>query len=83
MYVATMELKYEIIAVGTTEKECKANLVKAFKQYMKAYKTTLTEWLTELNVNYSDYHRDLYTFLHEYYGVHMFDVTKGYALGWE
>ena len=83
MYVAIMDLKYEVIAVGKTEEECQANMVKAFKNYMKGYKTTLKEWLEELNVDYSDYGKDLWTFLQEYYGVHMFDVTKGYALGWE
>ena len=83
MYVATMELRYELLAVGQTEEECKANMVKAFKHYMKHYHTTLKEWLAELNVDYSDYNRDLWTFLHDYYGVHMFNATKGYALGWE
>ena len=83
MYVAIMELKYELIAVGNTNEECKANLIKAFKQYMKAYRTTLAKWLEELNVDYAEYGNDMWTFLHEYYGVHTFNVSKGYALGWE
>ena len=83
MYVAIMDLKYELLAVGKTEEECKANLIKAFKQYMKAYHITFKGWLEELNVDYADYGKDMWTFLQGYYGVHMFDVTKGYALGWE
>ena len=42
MYVASLDsLSYEIYAVGKTEEECKANLVKGFQQYMKGYHTTL------------------------------------------
>ena len=84
MYIASMDsLKYEIYAVGQTEEECKANLLKGFKHYMKSYHITFKEWLAEINENYADYNRDMWTFLSEYYGVRMFNITKGYALGWE
>ena len=84
MYIASLDgLKYEVYAVGKTKEECKANLIKGFKQYMKDYHMTLEEWLANCNVDYSDYDRDMWTFLYEYHGVHMFDITKGYALGWE
>ena len=84
MYVASLDgLKYEIYAVGQTEEECKANLIKGFKQYMKGYRITFNEWLEELDVDYTDYNEDMWTFLNEYYGAHMFNITKGYALGWE
>ena len=84
MYIASLDgFSYEIYAVGKTEEECKANLIKGFKQYLKSYHTTFKEWLADCEVNYSDYNRDMWTFLHEYHGIHMFDITKGYALGWE
>ena len=84
MYIASLlDLKYEIYAVGQTKEECKANLLKGFKQYLKGYHVTFKEWLEEINVDYADYNKDMWTFLAEYYGVHMFDVSKGYALGWE
>lgn len=84
MYVASLDsLKYEIYAVGQTEEECKANLLKWFKQYMKSYHTTFKALLAEINENYADYKNDMWTFLNEYYGARMFNVTKGYALGWE
>ena len=83
MYIANLTLEYEIYAVGQTEKECRANIIAGFKQYLKSYRMTLMEWLDEINEDYADYHNDLWTFLREYYGVHMFNVDKGYALGWE
>lgn len=84
MYIASLlDLKYEIYAVGQTKEECKANLITGFKKYMQGYKVTFKEWLAEINVEYADYNEDMWTFLEEYYGVRMFDITKGYALGWE
>lgn len=84
MYIASLDgLSYEVYAVGKTEEECKANLIKGFKRYLKSYHTTFKEWLADCDVNYSEYNRDMWTFLHEYHGVHMFNITKGYALGWE
>ena len=84
MYIASLlDLKYEIYAVGKTEEECKANLIKGFEQYMKSYHITFNEWLEEINEDYADYDKDMWTFLHDYYGVHMLNITKGYALGWE
>ena len=84
MYIAALiDLKYPIYAIGCTHEECADNIVKGFQQYMKSYRITFKEWLEEIGVDYADYNKDMWTFLSEYYGVHMFDITKGYALGWE
>ena len=84
MYIASLDsLKYEIYAVGQTERECKSNLIDGFKQYLKSYRTTFKELLAEINENYAEYDNDMWTFLNEYYGARMFNITKGYALGWE
>lgn len=48
---------------------------------MKDYRITFKEWLTEINVNYADYGKDMYTFLNQYYGVRIVNVSKGYAIG--
>ena len=84
MYIATLtDLKYPIHAIGNTQEECKKNMLKGFKAYMKSFKITFAEWIEEVGVDYTDYGNDMWRFLSEYYGVHMFNVTKGYALGWE
>jgi len=84
MYVASLdELSYEIHAIGKTEEECKKNMVKGFLHYAKSYKTTVEQWVEEVGEDFNDYNNDVWTFLNDYYGVHMFDITKGYALGWE
>ena len=84
MYIASLlDLNYEIYAVGKTEEECKANLIKGFKHYLKSYHTSFDELLADITENFEDYNNDIWTFLNEYYGAHMFNVTKGYALGWE
>ena len=84
MYVASLDaLGYEIHSVGKTKEECKQNIVKGFLEYVKFFGYTVEEWIEGEDERLSDYNNDIWTFLHEYYGVHMFDVTKGYALGWE
>lgn len=84
MYIASLdELAYEIHSIGKTEEECKQNMVKGFLEYVKSYRTAVEEWIEGCNQDFNDYNNDVWTFLHEYYGVHMFDITKGYALGWE
>ena len=84
MYVATLTaLKYSLNAIGNTQEECRQNLIRGFKQYMKSYRVTFGKWLEDIGVDYADYNNDMWTFLHDYYGVNMFDITKGYALGWE
>ena len=38
MYIGIIrDLSYELYAVGKTKKECKANLGKAFADYLKGY----------------------------------------------
>jgi histidinol phosphatase-like PHP family hydrolase len=84
MYVASLtSLSYEILAVGKTESECKQNMVKGFENYVKSYHSSVDEWISGLGEDLSDYENDVFTFLQQYYAVHMFDITKGYALGWE
>lgn len=84
MYIASLDsLSYEIHSVGQTKEECQQNMVKGFLHYVKWCGYTVGEWIEDCNTNLSDYNNDVWTFLHEYYGVHMYDVAKGYALGWE
>ena len=84
MYIASLdELAYEIHAIGTTEEECKQNMVKGFLRYAESYRYTVEEWVEYVQEDFSDYNNDVWTFLNDYYGVHMYDITKGYDLGWE
>ena len=84
MYIAHIaDLRCDIYAVGKTEAECRKNLIKAFLNYLMRYRVTLDEWIEDINVSMSDYNYDMWRFLTEYYAAHMFNVTKGYALGWE
>lgn len=85
MYIGIVrDLSYELYAIGKTKKECKANLLKAFGDYLKGYDyADLDEFLEEHNIDLSEYNHDLLTMLEEYYGLNMFDMSKGYALGWE
>lgn len=84
MYIASLDsLSYEIHSIGKTKEECQHNMVNGFLEYVEFYGCTVEEWIEDCNEHLSHYKNDVWTFLHEYYGVHMFDVTKGYALGWE
>lgn len=84
MYVASLNgLSYEIYSIGKTKEECEQNMVQGFLKYVKTYGHTVEEWIEDCSTNLNDYNNDVWTFLHEYYGVHIFDITKGYALGWE
>jgi hypothetical protein len=84
MYIASLDgLSYEIHSVGKTQEECKQNMVKGFLKYVESFGHTVEEWVEGCRESLSDYNNDVWTFLHEYYGVHLYDITKGYALGWE
>ena len=84
MYVASLlDLSYDIYAIGKTKEECKSNAVKAFEKYLETYKYTLEEFCEDRNIDLEEYNNSVATMLEEYYGLNMFDVTKGYALGWE
>lgn len=84
MYIASLDsLGYEIHAIGKTEEECKRNMVIGFNRYVKSFHNTVDRWIEESGENFNDYNNDVWTFLHEYYGVHLYDITKGYVLGWE
>ena len=84
MYVASLDgLSYEIRSIGKTKEDCKRNMVIGFVRYVEHFHNTVEEWIEYTGVDFNDYDNDIWTFLHEYYGVHMFDITKGYALGWE
>jgi histidinol phosphatase-like PHP family hydrolase len=58
-------------------------MVKGFENYVKSYHSSVEEWISGIGEDLSDYENDVFTFLQQYYTVHMFDITKGYALGWE
>lgn len=84
MYIASLDgLQYEVYAVGKTEAECKKNMIKAFLHYVESYHTTVEQWVEDVREDFGEYNNDIWTFLSDYHGVHMFDITKGYALGWE
>ena len=85
MYIAhIMDLKYDVYAIGATESELKANTVKAFKQYLKSFHMTVTDFVeNECGDNLANYDNSIWNFLREYLGVHTHNITKGYALGWE
>ena len=85
MYVAHIsDLKYDIYAIGKTESELKKNTVKAFEEYLKGFRTSVEEFVEqECNENLANYNNSVWNFLREYLGVHTFNITKGYALGWE
>ena len=84
MYIASLDaLSYEIHSIGKTKEECQQNMVNGFLEYVEFSGCTLEEWIEQSSVDFNDYDNDVWTFLRDYYGVHMFDITKGYALGWE
>ena len=85
MYVAHIsDLKYDIYAIGKTESELKKNTVKAFEEYLKGFRTNVEEFVEqECNESLANYDNSVWNFLREYLGVHTFNITKGYALGWE
>ena len=64
--------------------ELKANVVKAFKQYLAGYHTTVKEFVeNECNESLANYDHSVWNFIREYVGVRTYNITKGYALGWE
>lgn len=84
MYIASLDaLSYEIHSIGKSKEECRQNMVKGFLRYVEWCGYTVEQWIEDNGESLSEYNNDIWTFLHEYYGVHMFDITKGYALGWE
>lgn len=85
MYLGIIrDLSYELYAVGKTKEECKENLCKAFRDYLKGYGyADLDEFLEEHSIDLEEYGNDVLTMLEEYYGLNTFDIAKGYALGWE
>ena len=85
MYIAhIVDLKYDIYAIGKTESELKKNTVTAFEEYLKGFRTNVEEFVEqECNESLANYDNSVWNFLREYLGVHTFNITKGYALGWE
>lgn len=83
MVLMELSLKYEVRAIGNTAEECKENLLKGFQSYLKGYGVSLEEFLNNSQINFEDYNNDIWTLLDEYYGVRIYDITKGYALDWE
>ena len=85
MYIGIIgDLSYDLYAIGQTKEECKANMGKAFERYLKAYDyANLEEFCEDHRIDLEEYDGSMLTLLEEYYGMNIFDVTKGYALGWE
>ena len=84
MYVAAITgLSYNIYAVGTTKNECRSNLLIAFQRYIEQYGSNVEDWVANCGEDFSEYDNNVLKFLKEYYGYHMHDVAKGYAIGWE
>ena len=84
MYLGIVrDLSYELYAVGETEKECKARIGKAFKKYLEGYNLTLDEFLEDRDIDLEEYGNDVLVMLEEYFGLNVFNITTGYALGWE
>ena len=84
MYIASLdELSYDIYSVGATKDECRYNMVTGFVNYVTNYGCTVDQWVEKCDEDFNNYDNDVWTFLNEYYGVHMFNITKGYAIGWE
>ena len=85
MYIAHISgLSYDIYAIGETKEELKANMIEAFKKYAAGHHTTVEEFIEIVcNESLENYDNNLWDFLREYLGVHVYNITKGYALGWE
>lgn len=84
MYVASLtELSYDIYVVGETKKECCDNLIVAFQKYVEWYGYSVEEWVADCDEDFASYNYDVLRFLETYYGYKMYDITKGYAFGWE
>lgn len=85
MYIAHIGgLKYDIYAIGKTESELKINTIEAFKKYLEGFDTTVEEFVEdECNESLANYGNSVWTFLREYIGTNTYDISKGYALGWE
>ena len=85
MYIAhIMDLKYDVYAIGKTKAELIENTIMAFEKYLEGYHTTIGEFVEqECNESLENYNNSVWIFLREYLGVHTYDITKGYALGWE
>jgi predicted RNase H-like HicB family nuclease len=85
MYIAHITaLKYDIYSVGKTKAELIENTLIAFEKYLEGFHTTIGEFVEqECNESLENYNNSVWVFLREYLGVHTYDITKGYALGWE
>lgn len=84
MYLAVINgLSYDIYAVGKTEPECLGRILLAFRLYVKQYGRSVEEWIECCGEDFAAYDYDLLRFLQEYYGCGLYDISKGYAFGWE
>lgn len=85
MYIAHIgDLAYDIYAVGKTETELIGNTIVALEKYLAGYHTNINEFIEkECNETLENYGNSVWNFLKEYLGVHTYNITKGYALGWE
>ena len=84
MYLAAItDLSYDVYAVGKTKFECLNNLLIAFQRYIERYGCSVEDWVSSCGEDFTAYNRNVMTFLSTYYGYRLYDITKGYALGWE
>ena len=84
MYLAIINgLKYDIYAIGKDMGECKNNLLIAFQRYIEQCGCSIEQWVEDEGEDFSSYNNNTHTFLLEYYGCRFYDITKGYAFGWE
>lgn len=74
VYIAILELNYDLIAVGNSKDECKDNLVKAFTKWAEEHPDagSVEAWVNNIaGEDFSDYDFDTFRFLSEYYGFSM------------
>ena len=74
VYIAILELNYDLIAVGNSRDECKDNLVKAFTKWAEEHPDagSAENWVSNIaGEDFSDYDFDVFRFISEYYGLSM------------
>ena len=74
VYIAILELNYDLIAVGNSRDECKDNLIKAFTKWAEEHPDagSVENWVSNIaGEDFSDYDFDVFRFISEYYGLSM------------
>lgn len=76
-------LQYDIYAVGSTKEEAQQRLTDAFISYVEKLGHTFNSWIEFQEEDFEDYGNDPFRFITEYHGTRTYDISKGYAFGWE